>query len=132
MRRGFGLVQVMFFMVIISTILAISMRYASITVKQTEDLYIKEQIELFMQSSIELAMLGIEGSATNLRKITIISDDKRFISTIEIKKYYLKSSSNASEESNGMIDMNIIVETNSTHPKNSTQVRLVKRTLQRP
>jgi hypothetical protein len=132
MRRGFGLVQVMFFMVIISTILAISMRYASITVKQTEDLYIKEQIELFMQSSIELAMLGIEGSATNLKKITIISDDKRFISTIEIKKYYLKSSSNASEESNGMIDMNIIVETNSTHPKNSTQVRLVKRTLQRP
>jgi GTP-sensing pleiotropic transcriptional regulator CodY len=121
MRRGFGLIQVIFFMVILSGILSISMKYASITVKQTEDLYIKEQAELFMQSSIELALLGISSTDTKIDNIIVISDDKRFESNITITNSYL----------NGMIDMNIIVETNNTHPKNSRPVKLKKRSLQR-
>ena len=130
MRRGFGMIQVIFFMLILSGILTITMKYASITVKQTEDLYIKEQAELFMRSAIELTLLGIsshEHSTTRIENVKVISDDKRFIADIAITKYYL------SQESNGTISMDIVVETNSTHPKNNAQrpIRLARRSLQR-
>ncbi len=128
MRRGFGMIQIIFFMVILSGILAISMKYASITVKQTEDLYIKEQAELFMQSSIELALLGISSSSSQIDKVKVISDDKRFIADINITKYY-KYGENG--DSNDTIDMYIVVETNSSHPKNSRELKLTRRSLQR-
>lgn len=124
MRKAFGLIQVIFFMLILSGILSITMKYASITVKQTQDLYTKEQAELFINSAIELAILGIHShdrSANNIKEITISSDDKRFIADINITTYYV----------NGMVDMNIVVETNNTHPKNNQAIRLTRRSLQR-
>lgn len=122
MRRGFGMMQVIFFMVILSGILAISLKYASISVKQTQDLYIKEQAELFMQSAIELTLLGIGSAATQIiDDVYVVCDDKRFIADINITHYY----------ADGVISMDIVVETNNTHPKNSRQLRLTKRSLQR-
>ena len=121
MRRGFGMMQVIFFMVILSGILAISLKYASISVKQTEDLYIKEQGELFMQSAIELSLLGIGSSLVQIDDVYVVSDDKRFSADINITHYY----------ADGVISMDIVVETNDTHPKNSRQLRLTKRSLQR-
>jgi hypothetical protein len=136
MRQGFGMIQVLFFMVILSGLLTIAMKYSSITVKQTEDLYIKEQAELFMKSSIELALLGIgshdhQNGTDLIENIRVISDDKRFIADINITKYYIFGTNLDTEESNGMISMNIVVETNNTNPKNSKKVRLSKRSLQR-
>jgi hypothetical protein len=128
MRRGFGMIQVIFFMVILSGILAMSMKYASITVKQTEDLYIKEQAELFMQSAIELALLGIGGASGQIDNVEVISDDKRFIAEINITKYYIYGENG---DSNDTIDMYIVVETNNSHPKNSRELKLKKRSLQR-
>ncbi len=128
MRRGFGMIQVIFFMVILSGILAMSMKYASITVKQTEDLYIKEQAELFMQSAIELALLGIGSTATQINKVEVVSDDKRFTADINITQYYVYGENN---DSNDTIDMYIVVETNNTNPKNSRKLKLKRRSLQR-
>ena len=137
------MIQVIFFMVIISTILAIAMKYATITVKQTSDIYIKEQAELFLQSSIELALLGIQGhnrkSQGLLKEINITSNDKRFISNINISKYYIFGGSDAdrnvsiqTEKSHGTIMLEVTVETNNTHPKNPRAIRVTRRTLQRP
>ncbi len=141
MRRGFGLIQVIFFMMLLSTILTITMKYASISAKQTGDLFVREQAALFMQSAIELAILGMEGhdrSAGCLHEVKIISEDRRFIADINLSKYFLagseicdRNSPIQTEESNGMVMMDIIVETNATHPKNSRPVRLTRRTLQR-
>ncbi len=128
MRAGFGMIQVIFFMVILSGILAMSMKYASITVKQTEDLYIKEQAELFMQSAIELALLGIGSTSTQIHKVKVISDDKRFTADINITQYYVYGENS---DSNDTIDMYIVVETNSSHPKNSRELKLTRRSLQR-
>jgi hypothetical protein len=129
------MIQVIFFMVILSGLLTITMKYSSITVKQTEDLYIREQAELFMQSSIELALLGISSHDWKtkglLKEIKVISDDKRFISDINITKYYIFGTNLDTEESNGMISLDIVVETNNTHPKNSRKVKLTRRSLQR-
>jgi len=137
MRKAFGMIQVLFFMVILSTILTITMKYASITVKQTSSLYAKEQAELFMNSSIELALLGIsshkhQNETSLLKYIHVISDDKRFEANITVNKYYLFSNKSVqTEESTGMIDMNIVVETNNTHPKNNQPIKLQRRSLQR-
>ena len=141
MRRGFGLIQVIFFMVILSTILTITMRYASISAKQTGDLFVKEQAELFMQSAIELTILGLQDHDKNsgcMHHIKIISHDKRFVADVNLSNYFLLNSETCdrkspidTEESNGMITIDIVVETNATHPKNSQSLRLVRRTLQR-
>jgi hypothetical protein len=145
MRKGFGLIQVIFFMVILSGILSITMKYANISSKQTADLFVKEQAELFLRSATEMALLGISGHdktiAGNecLHDIKVISDDQRFIADINISNYFLINSETCdlktviqTEESNGMIMMNIVVETNNTHPKNSTPIRITRRMLQKP
>ena len=139
MRRAFGMIQVILFMVILSTILTITMKYASITTKQTEDLYLKESAELFMQSAIEIAILGISSDATCLNELQIILSDKRFIADINITNYYLSSTKGCereklikTEESNGMVMMDIVVRSDDTNPKNTRPIRLTRRTMQRP
>jgi len=130
MRKAFGMIQVIFFMLILSGLLTITMKYATITTKQTADLYVKEQAELFMSSAIELALLGISASNTKPLMIKVISDDKRFIANI-FMRYYIYGTNLDTEASNGMIDMIIAVETNNTNPKNSHPIRLIRRSLQR-
>ena len=143
MRRAFGMIQVIMMMILLATILTITLKYAKITTKQTSDLYSKEQAQLFMQSAIELALLGISdhnrsvGGCVN--EIKIISKDKRYIADINITNYYLSKTSGCdreniiqTEESNGFVGMDIVVETNNTHPKNTTPIRLIKHTVQRP
>lgn len=141
MRRGFGLIQVIFFIMILSSILTVTMKYATISSKQTGDLFAIEQAELFMQSAIELTLLGMSDHNKNtgcLHEVKILSQNKRFIADINISRYFLLNSEICdrktpiiTEESNGMVLMDIIVETNNTHPKNNQKVRITKRTLQR-
>jgi len=136
MRNGFGMIQVIFFMLILSGILTITMKYASITVKQTEELYQKEQAELFLNSAVEVALLGISShdhqNGTDLiKEVKVTSGDKRYIADINITTYYLYGINLDTEKSNGMISIDVVVETNNTHPKNSKKVRLTRRSLQR-
>ncbi len=129
------MIQVLFFMVLMATLLTIMMKYATLSARQTEDTYLREQAELFMQSAIELSLLGIERHDRNaglLRHIHIVSDDRRFLADVNITRYYLYPSTIQTEESHGMVAMQIVVETNATHPKNSRHLRLTRRTLQRP
>ncbi len=121
MRTAFGMIQVIFFILILSGLLTITMKYATLTSKQTANLYTNEQAQLFMSSSIELALLGISSTDTKPKEIEVISDDKRFIADINITKYYTQ----------GFVDMEIVVETNNTHPKISKPIRLTRRSLQR-
>ena len=142
MRRGFGMIQVILFMLILSGILTMTMKYASVTTKQSQDLFMRESAELFMQSAIEVALLGISShdrSAGCVDDINITSADKRFFADIHISKYYLSETTSCSnktliktEESNGMVDMQIVVTSNDAHPKNTRKLRLTRRTMQRP
>lgn len=149
MRKAFGLVQALIVIVMISGIMTIAMKYATISVKQTSDAYAKESAELFMDSAIELTLLAISGQnrALNgcLKDVNITSVDSRYIADINITGYYLLSGSVdcgycgslclpiQTEESHGMVMLEAVVETNATHPKNSDKkIRLVRRTLQRP
>lgn len=150
MRRGFGLLQALLVIVLVSGILVIAMKYASVSVKQTSDVYVKEASELFMDSAVELGLLAISGydrvgNNNCLKDVHVNSSDSRFVADINITKYYLLEGSSdctlcgslcepiQSDDSHGMVMMEVVVETNATHPRNQgKEIRLIRRTLQRP
>jgi hypothetical protein len=144
MRRGFGILQALLVIVLVSGILVVAMKYATVSVKQTKDLYIKESAELFMSSAIELTLLAIsdyDRSTNCLENIHFISSDKRFEADIEVVKYYLYKDENCgvaktqyitTEDSHGMVMLEVTVKT-TTHAKNNgVDIKLTRRTLQRP
>ncbi len=150
MRKGFGILQALLVIVLVSGILVIAMKYATVSVKQTADIYVKESAELFMDSAIEMSLLAISGydrNATNscLKEVEIISQDKRFVADVNITKYYLFAGSSdcgycgtlcepiKSDDSHGMVMLEVEVRADPTHPKNrGKNIRLTRRTLQRP
>jgi len=154
MRKGFGLVQALIIIVLISGIMVIAMKYAQVSIKQTSDLYAKESAELFMDSAVEIALLSISGFDRNtsgrcLERVFITSADQRYKADVNVSTYFLHKNSSDSltckalvsqqvqeidtEDSHGMVMLEIVVETNASHPKNQDkQIRLTRRTLQRP
>ena len=152
MRKGFGLVQALIVIVLISGIMAIAMKYATISVKQTSDLYAKESAELFMDSAIELTLLAISGYDRTLYNnclidVNITSADKRFKADVNITQYFLLVGSADSgfcdrnvpiqmEESHGMVMLEATVRVNEDNDANAKikdkYIRLTRRTLQRP
>ena len=150
MRKGFGILQALLVIVMISGLLVIAMKYATVSVKQTADVYVKEASELFMDSAVEMSLLAISGydrNTTNscLKEVSIISPDKRFFADVNITKYYLLEGSEdcthcgglcepiKSDDSHGMVMLEVVVKTDPTHSKNKGKdIRLTRRTLQRP
>lgn len=145
MRSAFGLAQALMIILVISGIVTLTMKYASINVQHYADSYTREQAELFMQSATEAALLQISGHNRTtqgcLRDLNITSSDSRFIAKVTVEQYYLADGTTClgglslpvqSEESHGMISMKIVVETNASNPKILHPVRLQRRSLQRP
>ena len=147
MRKAFGLIQALIVIVLISGIMVIAMKYAQISVKQTGDSYVRESAELFMDSAIESTLLAISGynRATGcLHEVNITSSDNRFFADVNITQYFLyegkdgtnmcdRNVSIQTEESHGMVMLEIRVQTNTANPKNEGKsIRLTRRTLQRP
>lgn len=145
MRTAFGLAQALMIILVISGIVTVTMKYASINAQHYADSYTREQAELFMQSATEAALLQISGHNRTtqgcLRDLNITSSDSRFIAQVTVEKYYLADGTICtgglsvpiqSEESHGIIIMNIIVETNASNSKVLHPVRLERRSLQRP
>ena len=147
MKKGFSILESLVILVIVAFILMLVLKYSYIGVKHLSDTYIKEQAELFMDSSIENSILAIEGYERNssskcLTDINFTSNDKRFLSHIHIKKYYCYDLSDCpcnnaekinTEDSHGMVLMVATVETNNSNPKNNNKkIRLIRTTIQRP
>ena len=144
MRSGFGIFQALLVIVLVSGIMTIAMKYATVSVKQTKDLYIKESAELFMDSAVELTLLAIQGHDRFdgcLHDVNITSSDKRFKADVNISKYFLytnpwncdRNQTIKTEDSHGFVMLEVTVETNSTHPKNGNkEIKITRRTLQRP
>ena len=159
MRKAFSIIHVILIIVIMSGILALTLRYANITVRHTSDSYLTEEAELFLRSTVELSLYTLSSYprvANNncLETININSPidgtgSSRFIATINVSDYYLLNGSAdfnicnkagvgytlhgiTTEDSHGMVMLEIIVRSNPAHPKNSRHnVRIVRKTLQK-
>ncbi len=148
-RRGFGLIQALFVIVLIGGMISLALRYAKASIHNTNISYEKQSAELFLNSAVELSLLSISGydrNSTNhcLKDINITSKNSRFTAHIHVKWYYLfKGSKDAgycanlthtigTRESHGMAMLEVEVDSNNTNPKNSINLRIIRRTIQRP
>lgn len=134
---------------IISGLMVVVLKYSRIAAEHTADTYVREQLELYLNSAIEMTLLSISEhnrSAglgclpsytppnVNVRSIT-------YSAHIDITRYYLLAGSQdaldcgaltfpiQTEETQGMILME--VEANATVDGNISS-RILRRTLQRP
>lgn len=153
MRNGFNLLMAIFIILILAGASVLTLKYTSISSKHFADGYMKEQAEIFSQSVLETTILKIEAverNVTCLTEFNLSSSDNKFIADVNIARYYLYGDDydDASattcdsvkkeiqtEESNGYVLINIVVETNNSNPKIKnyiSPVRIVTRSLQRP
>jgi hypothetical protein len=155
MRHGFGLPQVLLIILFVGGIVTVTMRYASLGAQHYADSYTREQAELFMQSATEAALLRLSafdrssGHCMQDVNISLPSKDGTalFYADVIIHKYYLSDGTGCiekdingddlnetiqTEESNGMIDMSVVVRSNNSNPKILHPIRLERRSLQRP
>jgi len=153
MRSGFNLLMALFIILILAGASVLTLKYTSISAKHFADSYIKEQAEIFSQSVLETTILKIEGTDRSQQCLTtfnLTSADGKFTADVNISKYYLYGEDYddangtdcddvkqeiQTEESNGYVLIDIVVETNASNNKIGnyiSPVRIVTRSLQRP
>jgi len=89
MRKGFGLITAIIILVVISTLMTLMMTLSSSSVKQTTDLYFKEQAELLARSSVEYALLAISGHENNVSCIENINITYNTTHDVNLSLYYI-------------------------------------------
>lgn len=148
MRKGFSMITAIIFMVLVATIGALALSLASATVKQTSDVYLKEQAELLAQSSTEYALLAISAHDFSVNCLNSISanykpDGVTTLFDIQISLYYLGSSlptncstlsSNLNNIATNDSNRTVLIDTvvSSAIGVSTEPIRLHRRTLQKP
>jgi len=139
MRRGFGIITAIIIMMTIATLMTFMIGLSSSTVKQTGDIYLKQQAELMLRSATEYALLAISGHNNNIncvKNITINSSNL----TAKVNIWYLGNGISGCTQvlDNGVVTtdsnmtaiIDVVVESN---PALSTEpIRLHRRTIQKP
>ena len=147
MKKAFGIMTALFILVLVSFLLMLVLKASSVGIKHVADTYIKTQAELFMQSSIENAILAIEGYERNdtskcLKYIHFISSDGRFESNTTVLRYYCYDMSKCpncdiavktdSSKSQGNVALYTVVKTTSSPRNGGKKIKIAKVTLQKP
>ena len=145
MKKAFGLMSAIIILLLISTLLVAVVKFAFVSVKHTSDSYLIQRAQLFMQSSIENAIMAIEGykrSSDCLSNIHFIDENNMFEANITILRYYCYDNDDCPCEdlnksiktykSHGYVLMKVVVESNTSNPRVDKKIRLITTTLQRP
>jgi len=148
MKKGFTLITAIIFIVLIATIAALSLSFSTLSTKQTSDLYLREQAELLLQSSTELALLAISGHDIVANNNCINTINAQYPSAanaifdITISLSYIGNGlpagcntlANAivTTESSGTVIIDTVVETTPGNNISTEPIRLHRRTIQKP
>ena len=147
MKKAFGIMTALFILVLVSFLLMLVLKASSVGIKHVSDTYLKEQAELFMHTSIENAIMAIEGYERNssskcLKNIHFTSSDERFEANISVLRYYCYDMSECpncdiakkidESKSNGNVVLYTIVQTTNSPRNGSKKLRFSKVTIQRP
>ncbi len=147
MRRGFSLLTAVIFLVLVATIGALALSFSTLNVKQTSDIYLREQAELLLQSATEYALLAISGHQINAANGCLNTINSQFqqagraIFDITISMNYLgnglpagcnrfSATNIATDDSNVTVMIDTIVT--SVAGVSTEPIRLHRRTLQKP
>ena len=159
MRKAMGLIQAIMIIIVVSGMMIIVLKYASISSRHVTDTYVKEQNQLFLQSAIEQTLLAISLHQRTNNNCLISHSPKdaprvirgvTYSAKVDIKKYYLQDDTDinsdyqlckdtpnlivvpikeSSSQSHGMV----LLEVESNATKDSEIVsRILRRTLQQP
>ena len=152
-KKGFGLWQAMMIILIISGLMVVVLKYSRIAAQHTADTYVREQLELYLNSAIEMTLLQISltpktsclvnfSSSTTPQLPPVIKKGVTYSANVEVKKYYLFEGIDEfdsgscsieerikTEQTHGMVLMEI--EATASVDGNITS-RILRRTLQRP
>ena len=145
-RKGFGLWQAIMIILIISGLMVVVIKYSKIAAKHTADTYVREQLELYLNSVVEMSLLSISlqdksSCVSNYVPPVVTKKGVAYSGNVDVKSYYLLNGTNEftscaatieniqTEETHGMILMEI--EVIATQDGNITS-RILRRTLQRP
>jgi len=92
MRKGFGLITAIIILVLVSTLMALMMSLSATSVKQTSDLYFKEQAELLSRSAAEYGLLAISGHDNSVNCLENINLTYGDAYNMSIEFYYIYDS----------------------------------------
>jgi len=143
-RRGFGLITAIIIMMTVAILMSLMIGLSSSTVKQTSNLFIKEQARLYLRSATEFALLAISGhdnSASCVEDVNISFDNSSYNASVDI--WYMGNGIPTScnkildntlqtDDSNYTVIMDVMVEANQTKLGLTEPIRLHRRTLQKP
>ncbi|MCD8213775.1 MAG: hypothetical protein LUC34_07005 [Campylobacter sp.] len=73
MRKGFSLLAAIFFVVVTSSLCMLALSLSNSTMRQTGEIYLREQAELLAQGATEYAMLRILGHDFNTGCLSSVS-----------------------------------------------------------
>ena len=147
MRNAMGLWQAIMMILLVSGMMMMVLKYASISAKHISDSYVKEQAELYLNSVIEQALLEISahdrssGSCWSGANYSTTNRAMTYSARVNIEGYYLFNDSGDAAfcgaltlpmqtlESHGYVLMNIEV---NASVDGELKTRIIRRTLQRP
>ena len=146
MKNGFGLWQAIMIILIISGLMMVVLKYSKIAAQHTADTYVRQQLELYLNSSIEMTLLDISLSPKTNCPTAYLPPSRTkngvtYAGNVDITKYYLLNGVNEftscsatiigiqSEETHGMVMMEAEVNASIN---GAVVSRIVRRTLQRP
>jgi hypothetical protein len=139
MRAAFSLLTAIFVILLIGSLLGLTLAISSSTVKQTSDLYLKEQAQLFAKSAVEYEILKITGHDFTTgcyrgAQYTVKGFD------INASVYYIGNGFPSdctmldngirTLDSNGTVMIDIVVSYDD--PNTGERIRFHRRTLQKP
>lgn len=98
MKNGFALINLLIILVLMSGLLSLTIKISKNNIVHTKSISKIQNAKLFLNSSIELAILGIQGYVRNninfcAQTIDVISEDGELKTIITIKDYLIHSSS---------------------------------------
>ncbi len=151
MRNAMGLIQAIMMILIISGMMLIVLKYASISSKHTQNSFIREQNELYLTSIVEQTLLAIsdhnrsDGCLKSYTPKDITKRNITYSAVVNITKYYLQIGSQDLSDCNTSGGIGIEESSNISHGMALLQVevkatngdgiivsRILRRTLQQP
>ncbi|PSM52527.1 hypothetical protein CBLAS_0633 [Campylobacter blaseri] len=60
MKRGFSLIMAVFFVVLIATLGMMALSFSTSTIKQSSNIYLREQAEVLARSAAEIAIMAMQ------------------------------------------------------------------------
>jgi hypothetical protein len=139
MRKGFGLIMAIAFIVLVATIGALALSFSTQISKQTGDVYLRTQAELLAMSAAEYAILALSAhniaATDNCINSINLSHNNLFDINVTLKyignglpvdECNILDNSISTADSNVTILMDIIVKNNGVEP-----IRIHRRTLQK-